>query len=110
MSTAEPRQIDTDVLVIDGGMTGAFAALTAQGQGLAVTLVDKGTVGRSGATPWANGFSVFDEAEGHDRDEWIAGVRYPHRRRAQFPNQRCDNTAWSDVVVEDSRIDSKNQR
>jgi hypothetical protein len=81
MSTAEPRQIDTDVLTI-GGRTGAFAALTAQGQSLAVTLVDNGTVSRSSATHGANGFSVSDKAEGYDRDEWIAGVQYPHRRGA----------------------------
>ena len=58
MTTADPRRIETDVLVIGGGMAGAFAALTAQAQGLVVTLVDKGTVGRSGSTPWANGSSV----------------------------------------------------
>ena len=50
--------------MIGGGMAGAFAAITAKAQGLKVTLVDKGVVGRSGATPWANTFSVFDEAAG----------------------------------------------
>ena len=33
MTTAEPRRIETDVLVIGGGMAGAFAAITAQGTG-----------------------------------------------------------------------------
>ena len=68
-AVADPRRIETDVLVIGGGMAGAFAAIAAQAQGLAVTLVDKGTVGRSGSTPWANTFSVFDEDAGDDREE-----------------------------------------
>ena len=95
MSTAEPRQIDTDVLVIGGGMAGTFAAITARAQGLNVTLVDKGTVGRSGATPWANTFSVFDEAAGDDRDEWIAGVR--------SSSEYVNNLDWLDQMLDESK-------
>ena len=95
MTTADPRRIETDVLVIGGGMAGAFAALTAQAQGLSVTLVDKGTVGRSGSTPWANGFCVFDEAEGHDRDEWISGVR--------TSSDYVNNLDWLDQLLDQSK-------
>ena len=83
------------MLVIGGGMAGAFAAITAKAQGLNVTLVDKGTVGRSGATPWANTFSVFDEAEGDDRDEWIAGVR--------ASSEYVNNLDWLDQLLDESK-------
>ena len=63
--------------------------------GLDVTLVDKGTVGRSGATPWANTFSVFDEAEGDDRDEWISGVR--------SSSEYVNNLDWLDQMLDESK-------
>ncbi|RME75972.1 MAG: FAD-dependent oxidoreductase [Chloroflexi bacterium] len=102
MSAAVQKSINTDILVIGGGMAGTFAAVAAKEQGLNVTLVDKGTVGRSGATPWANGMSVFDEALGHNRAEWIANVS----RSSEYVNNRdwleqmLDNskTRWDDVV------------
>ena len=67
-------RIDTDVLIIGGGYAGAFAAVAAKAKGLDVVLVDKATVGRSGMTPWANGFNVFDESAGDDRAEMKAAV------------------------------------
>jgi succinate dehydrogenase/fumarate reductase flavoprotein subunit len=45
---------ETDVLVIGGGLAGIFAAVKAREQGVDVTLVSKGKIGRSGMTPWAN--------------------------------------------------------
>jgi succinate dehydrogenase/fumarate reductase flavoprotein subunit len=61
---------DADILVIGGGMAGVMAAIRAARAGANVTLVDKGSVGRSGETPFANGFRVFDEESGDDRDTW----------------------------------------
>lgn len=61
----------TDILVIGGGMAGVMAAIKAARLGANVTLVDKGSVGRSGQTPFANGFRVFDEEAGDDRETWI---------------------------------------
>ena len=95
MSTAEPRKIDTDVLVIGGGMAGTFAAIAARAQGLNVTLVDKGTVGRSGSTPWANTFSVFDEDAGDDRDEWIYGV--------SISSDYVNNRDWLDQMLDEAK-------
>ena len=43
--------VETDVLVIGGGMAGVFAAVKAREEGAVVTLVDKGYVGKSGARP-----------------------------------------------------------
>jgi choline dehydrogenase-like flavoprotein len=50
MSTAIDTRSDTDVLIIGGGMAGAWAALGAARAGAQVTLVDKGCVGTSGVT------------------------------------------------------------
>lgn len=44
------REIDTDVLVIGGGPSGAWAAINAASKGARVILVDKGYCGTSGAT------------------------------------------------------------
>jgi len=59
----------TDVLVVGGGMAAVFASIRAARNGASVTLVDKGSVGRSGQTPFASAMAVFDEAT-QDRDEW----------------------------------------
>ncbi|QRN85291.1 FAD-binding protein [Clostridia bacterium] len=62
---------NADVLVVGGGIAGIFAAIRAVRNGANVTLVDKGSVGRSGQTPFANGFRVFDEDNGDDRETWV---------------------------------------
>jgi succinate dehydrogenase/fumarate reductase flavoprotein subunit len=54
------KKIKTDVLVVGGGLAGCFAAIKAKEQGVDVTLVDKGYVGKSGQTPFANGYAVFN--------------------------------------------------
>ena len=66
--------IETDILVIGGGMAGCFAAIKAVEQGLKVTLVDKGYVSKSGQTPWAGAFAVFHPEWGHSLDEWMNQV------------------------------------
>jgi len=42
--------VETDVLVIGGGIAGCFAAIKVREQGLNVTIVDKGYAGKTGAT------------------------------------------------------------
>ena len=42
--------IETDVLVIGGGLAGCFAAVRARELGADVTLVDKNYIGRSGCS------------------------------------------------------------
>ncbi len=64
-------EANADVLVVGGGIAGVMAAIRAKRNGANVTLVDKGSVGRSGQTPFANGFRVFDEASGDDRETWV---------------------------------------
>lgn len=47
-------RVRTDVLVVGGGVAGLYAA-TCLPAGLDVVIVDKGTPGRSGSSPWAQG-------------------------------------------------------
>ncbi|MEY4576472.1 MAG: hypothetical protein RL701_1175 [Pseudomonadota bacterium] len=51
--SAEALQLTTDVLVVGGGMAGAWAATAAARAGARVILVDKGYVGTSGVTATA---------------------------------------------------------
>ena len=59
-----------DVLVVGSGFAGVFAAVEAAQTGLRVVLVDKGTVGWSGMSPWASDSRPFDP-ELYDRKEWL---------------------------------------
>ncbi|NLV49341.1 MAG: FAD-dependent oxidoreductase, partial [Clostridiales bacterium] len=44
----QEREIETDVLVIGGGIAGCWAAISAARQGVRVALLEKGDVERSG--------------------------------------------------------------
>jgi succinate dehydrogenase/fumarate reductase flavoprotein subunit len=70
MSNAQQDVIETDVLVIGGGFAGIFAAVKAKEQGVDVTMAIKGTVGRSGMTPWGDAFLVFD-GDDAKKKAWI---------------------------------------
>ena len=50
MSAADISSLEADVLIIGGGMAGAWAALSAARAGAQVILVDKGACGTSGVT------------------------------------------------------------
>jgi succinate dehydrogenase/fumarate reductase flavoprotein subunit len=87
-------QFEADVLVIGGGMAGFYAALSAAGKEQKVLMVDKGTVGKSGFTPWANTFSVFDESLGDLREDWLRGV--------QVKGEYLVNLDYFHMQIEDS--------
>ncbi len=56
MKPVQPMKVvETDVLVIGGGIAGAMAAIGAKEFPVSVTLVDKGTFGRSGCAAVASG-------------------------------------------------------
>ncbi len=64
------KVIETDILVLGGGMAGCTAAITAREMGLRVTLVDKAYVGKSGTTAAAGmRFSVFSTELGDKYEE-----------------------------------------
>ncbi len=68
MTNVHEEIVETDVLVIGGGIAGTFAAIKAKEKGLDVTLVDKGHVGRSGKSPWLGAFTVYDPSRGESRE------------------------------------------
>jgi succinate dehydrogenase/fumarate reductase flavoprotein subunit len=55
ISNSREAVINTDILVIGGGLAGFFAAIKAREKGLEVTLADKAYVGRSGGSHFGEG-------------------------------------------------------
>jgi succinate dehydrogenase/fumarate reductase flavoprotein subunit len=88
------NRIETDVLVIGGGIAGCFAAIKAKERGVDVTLVDKGYVGKSGETPFAKHFGVFHPEFGHDLDAWMNQVC--------LLGEYVNNPEWTEIVFKDS--------
>jgi len=69
----QEQEVDTDVLVIGGGIAGCWAAISAARQGLKVALVEKGDTVRSGAggpgcDHWCN--APANPLSNVDPDEW----------------------------------------
>lgn len=54
------KELDSDILVIGGGMAGLFAAVKGHDAGAKVTMVVKGRLGTSGQTPFAKGMFKYD--------------------------------------------------
>jgi len=76
MSPAPVRPLDletlhADVLVVGGGYAGCFAAVCAAEAGARVVMAVKGRAGRSGLTPWANSWFVFEDTRGVSREEYL---------------------------------------
>jgi succinate dehydrogenase/fumarate reductase flavoprotein subunit len=66
------HEAQTDVLVIGGGIAGAFAAIKAREGGVDVVLVDKVFFGRGGCSALASGvYQVY--MPGDDLDQWVKG-------------------------------------
>ena len=75
VDTILKNTIDTDVLVVGGGMAGLFAAVKAHDAGANVLLVSKGRLGASGQTPFAKGIFAYDkDKEELSIDEFVAKV------------------------------------
>ena len=69
----EVHFLETDVLVIGGGIAGAFAAFKAREAGARVLLVDRSYFGRSGCSALASG--VYPSyMPGDSVDDWIKGL------------------------------------
>lgn len=67
------RELETDILVIGGGIAAAFAAFKARLSGARVLLVDRSYFGRSGCSALASG--VFPSYMPGDKEEdWINGL------------------------------------
>lgn len=66
VSSPAKTEYECDVLVIGGGFAGLNAAASARESGQSVVLVDKGTPGYSGLTPFASSHRWFDPEMGDD--------------------------------------------
>ncbi|MCW3836208.1 FAD-binding protein [Sphingomonas canadensis] len=83
----------SDILVIGSGFAGVFAALEAVRHGMTVTLVDKGTVGWSGLSPWASDSRPFDPSI-YDRKEWIDNLA--------INTEWLFDRKWMDIFLDES--------
>ncbi len=83
-----------DVLVIGGGIAGCFAAIKAAEAGAQVIMADKGYVGRSGQSPYADGFMIFNPEWGHD----MAASMEELNRHSEYLNDRY----WTEKTMADS--------
>ena len=66
--------METDVLVIGGGIAGVFAAIRAKEQGVDVILAEKGTIGKSGLSPFFATWCRFDKAQSYTKQEYLNRV------------------------------------
>lgn len=69
--SSEPLSLETDVLIIGGGMAACWSALSAARAGAQVVLVDKGYVGTSGVTATGGPGHWWVPPEGNARAEAI---------------------------------------
>jgi succinate dehydrogenase/fumarate reductase flavoprotein subunit len=90
----QDKFIETDVLVIGGGLAGCFAAVKAREQGCNVILADKGFVSRSGETPYARVTMVFNPQWGHRLDAWLDQI--------SAIGEYVNNRHWNELVFKDS--------
>ncbi len=87
--------IETDVLVIGGGIAGCFAAIRAREQGLDVTIVDKAYAGKSGASIGAcRSWMVFNPEWGVDFDACMNAFN----TECEYINHR----EWDEIILKES--------
>lgn len=85
------KKYTCDVLVVGGGMAGCFAAIKARQKGADVILIDKGYVGKSGQSPYAGSFMVFNPQWGHDLGAWMEQIN----RISEYVNNR----EWTQLTL-----------
>lgn len=88
--------IETDIFVIGGGFAGCFAAIKAAESGAKVTMAVKGRTGRSGLTPWANSWFVYDEFHGQvTRDDYLTQFK--------LSGEYLNNLDFSNLLMDEAR-------
>jgi succinate dehydrogenase/fumarate reductase flavoprotein subunit len=86
--------IETDLLIVGGGIAGIFAALKAKEQGINIVVVDKGTVGRSGLSPWFGAYNYYDPVKSAPKDTW--------RKEKASGGKYLGNPAYVEHFLDDS--------
>ena len=93
--TSGPRRLfEADVLVVGGGLAGCTAAIKAREAGASVILVDKGYVGKSGQTPFAGSYCVFNPEWGDDLDAWMQQIG--------SVGEYVNNRTWTEICLKES--------
>jgi succinate dehydrogenase/fumarate reductase flavoprotein subunit len=96
-SLAQDRIVETDVLVIGGGLAGACAAIEARARGVDVVIVEKAYTGKSGgAALGASWLAVFNPEWGHDLSVWmdfITGI-----------GEYLNNRDWVEIILKESYL------
>ncbi len=88
------RKLNADVLVVGGGLAGCTAAIHARAQGASVILVDKGYVGKSGQTPFANSYLLFNPEWGDDLEGWMEQINHY--------GEYVNNRTWTELCLKES--------
>jgi len=86
--------VETDVLVIGGGLAGCFTAVGARSSGADVVLVDKNYVGRTGCSVYAAGMALFNPDWGDDIEAWLE----QYSRVGEYVVDR----SWARILLENS--------
>ncbi len=87
--------VETDVLVIGGGISGFFSAIKAREKGLDVIIVDKAYAGKSGASIGAGiGYMVFNPEWGLNLNACMEAVN----QKGEYINDR----EWTEIIFKDS--------
>lgn len=90
----ELKTFETDVLVIGGGFAGCFASIKAAESGAKVMMAVKGRTGRSGLTPWANSWFVFDDTNGITREDYL--------KQFKLSGEYLNNLDFSNLLMDEA--------
>jgi succinate dehydrogenase/fumarate reductase flavoprotein subunit len=94
------KEYSTDVLVIGGGIAAIFAATRALENGAKVMMIDKGSVGRSGQSPFATAFALYDPDSTGER---ASGERSEWHRMMNENGMGVNNPAYLDKFMDYSK-------
>ena len=70
MTSVKQKVVETDILVVGGGYAGILAAVKGREKGMKVTLVEKGSILKSGLSPFAGGFMYYKGTEEEAKTLW----------------------------------------
>lgn len=88
------RPMEADVLVVGGGLAGCAAAIKARERGASVILAEKGHVGKSGQTPFAGSYCVFNSEWGDDLGAWMDQI--------STYGDHLNNRTWTELCFKES--------
>lgn len=93
-------QHQCDILVLGGGIAACFAAIKAAEAGAQVIMADKGYVGRSGQSPYADSFMIFNPEWGHDMEKTMETLN----RHSEYLNNQDWTRITLKIPMPDTRI------